>query len=98
MQTLGGELCAPEGPSDLAGLLFVPAAGVTFDTEGLGRRHRPRATRDLSFLHPRTRESSMPRPMWKGYLKLSLVSCSVALYNASSTSERVSFNTLNRKT
>ena len=40
----------------------------------------------------------MPRPYWKGYLKLSLVSCAVALYNASSASERVSFNTLNRKT
>ncbi|HTG23911.1 MAG TPA: Ku protein, partial [Reyranella sp.] len=40
----------------------------------------------------------MPRPSWKGYLKLSLVSCGVALYTASSSSERVSFNTLNRKT
>jgi DNA end-binding protein Ku len=40
----------------------------------------------------------MPRSTWKGYLKLSLVSCAVALYNASSASERVSFNTLNRKT
>jgi DNA end-binding protein Ku len=40
----------------------------------------------------------MPRPSWKGYLKLSLVSCAVALYNATSSSERVSFNTLNRKT
>ena len=40
----------------------------------------------------------MPRSSWKGYLKLSLVSCAVALYNASSASERVSFNTLNRKT
>lgn len=40
----------------------------------------------------------MPRSAWKGYLKLSLVSCAVALYNATSTSERVSFNTLNRKT
>lgn len=40
----------------------------------------------------------MPRSSWKGYLKLSLVSCAVALYNASSSSERVSFNTLNRKT
>lgn len=39
----------------------------------------------------------MPRSSWKGYLKLSLVSCSVALYTASSSSERVSFNTLNRK-
>jgi DNA end-binding protein Ku len=40
----------------------------------------------------------MPRSTWKGYLKLSLVSCAVALYNATSSSERVSFNTLNRKT
>src|ERR1700755_149376 len=40
----------------------------------------------------------MPRSTWKGYLKLSLVSCAVALYTATSPSERVSFNTLNRKT
>jgi DNA end-binding protein Ku len=39
-----------------------------------------------------------PRPSWKGYLKLSLVSCAVALYPASTTSERVSFRTLNRAT
>ncbi len=39
-----------------------------------------------------------PRANWKGYLKLSLVSCAVALYPASSTGERVSFNTINRKT
>lgn len=40
----------------------------------------------------------MPRSTWKGYLKLSMVSCAVALYNATSSAERVSFNTLNRKT
>jgi DNA end-binding protein Ku len=40
----------------------------------------------------------MPRSTWKGYLKLSLVSCAVCLYNATSSAERVSFNTLNRKT
>ncbi|MFT4079071.1 Ku protein [Rhodomicrobium sp.] len=39
-----------------------------------------------------------PRPYWKGYLKLSLVSCSVALYPATSGSERISFNWLNRAT
>jgi DNA end-binding protein Ku len=39
-----------------------------------------------------------PRPNWKGYLKLSLVSCSVALYPATSPSERVSFNQLNKNT
>ena len=39
-----------------------------------------------------------PRPNWKGYLKLSLVSCPVALYTAASTAERVSFHLVNRKT
>jgi DNA end-binding protein Ku len=39
-----------------------------------------------------------PRAYWKGYLKLSLVSCPIALYPASSGSERVSFNRINRKT
>ncbi|HEX8165441.1 MAG TPA: Ku protein [Beijerinckiaceae bacterium] len=38
------------------------------------------------------------RANWKGYLKLSLVSCAVALYPAASTSARVRFNTLNRAT
>ena len=40
----------------------------------------------------------MPRPTWKGYLKLSLVSCPVALFPATSTRERISFNIMNRKT
>jgi len=39
-----------------------------------------------------------PRPNWKGYLKLSLVSCSVALYPATSTSQRIRFNIINSKT
>ena len=39
-----------------------------------------------------------PRAYWKGYLRLSLVSCPIALYPASSLSEKVSFNRLNRKT
>ena len=39
-----------------------------------------------------------PRPNWKGHLKLSLVSCSVALYSATSISERIRFNIINRKT
>jgi DNA end-binding protein Ku len=39
-----------------------------------------------------------PRANWKGYLKLSLVSCEIALYPATTTSERVRFNRLNRQT
>ena len=39
-----------------------------------------------------------PRANWKGYLRLSLVSCPIALYPVSSLSEKVSFNRINRKT
>ncbi len=39
-----------------------------------------------------------PRPNWKGFLKLSLVSCSVALYPATTTNQRVSFNIINKNT
>jgi DNA end-binding protein Ku len=39
-----------------------------------------------------------PRSNWKGYLKLSLVSASIAIYPATSSSEKVKFNTLNRAT
>jgi DNA end-binding protein Ku len=39
-----------------------------------------------------------PRANWKGYLKLSLVSCPIALYPASSAAERVSFRQINKKT
>ncbi len=40
----------------------------------------------------------VPRANWKGYLRLSLVSCPIALYPASSYREKVSFNRINRKT
>lgn len=39
-----------------------------------------------------------PRPFWKGYLKLSLVTCPVAMMPATSESEKVRFHTLNRRT
>ncbi|RWB29109.1 MAG: Ku protein [Mesorhizobium sp.] len=39
-----------------------------------------------------------PRASWKGYLKLSLVSCPVRLYPATSASERISFNQLHKDT
>ena len=38
------------------------------------------------------------RAYWKGYLKLSLVTCPVALYPASSQSEKTRFHQINRKT
>lgn len=39
-----------------------------------------------------------PRANWKGFLKVGEVSCPVALYTAASTSDRIAFHTLNRKT
>lgn len=39
-----------------------------------------------------------PRASWKGYIKLSLVSCPVKMFPATSTSERISFNQLHKDT
>jgi DNA end-binding protein Ku len=39
-----------------------------------------------------------PRANWKGYLKLSLVSCPIALYPASSEREKIRFHQINRNT
>jgi Ku protein len=40
----------------------------------------------------------IPRAHWKGFLKLSLVSCPIALYPAVAKIERISFRQLNRET
>jgi len=39
-----------------------------------------------------------PRPYWKGYLKLSLVTCAVSLTPATSDREKIRFHTINRET
>ena len=39
-----------------------------------------------------------PRPYWRGYLKLSLVSCPVALYPASTQAEKTHFHQINTRT
>ena len=39
-----------------------------------------------------------PRPFWKGYLKLSLVTCPVSMTPAVSENEKIRFHTINRKT
>jgi DNA end-binding protein Ku len=38
------------------------------------------------------------RTVWKGHIKLSLVSCAVGLYPSTSSGGKIRFNTLNRKT
>ena len=39
-----------------------------------------------------------PRANWNGFLRLSLVTCPVALFPATSESEKISFNQINKKT
>jgi DNA end-binding protein Ku len=39
-----------------------------------------------------------PRAYWKGYLKLSLVSCPIALFPATSEREKISFHQINKST
>jgi DNA end-binding protein Ku len=39
-----------------------------------------------------------PRAYWKGYLKLSLVSCPISLFPATSEREKISFHQLNKET
>jgi DNA end-binding protein Ku len=42
--------------------------------------------------------ATAPRAYWKGYLKLSLVTCPIALYPASSQADKTHFRQINRKT
>src|SRR5437868_1583472 len=44
------------------------------------------------------RKMATGRAYWKGYLKLSLVTCPVALYPASSQADKTHFHQINRKT
>jgi DNA end-binding protein Ku len=39
-----------------------------------------------------------PRANWKGFLRLSLVTCPVALYPATSDADKISFNQINKNT
>jgi DNA end-binding protein Ku len=39
-----------------------------------------------------------PRAYWKGYLKLSLVSCPISLFPATSDREKISFHQLHKQT
>ena len=39
-----------------------------------------------------------PRAYWRGFLKLSFVSCPIALYPATSAAERIAFRQVNRRT
>jgi DNA end-binding protein Ku len=56
------------------------------------------ASISLKCVSDRMEEAVAPRAYWKGYLKLSLVSCPIALYPATSEREKISFHQLNKKT
>src|SRR5258708_319186 len=60
----------------------------------------PAATVRLKSVPPRNGvpRNMAPRANWKGFLRLSLVTCPVALYPATSESEKITFNQLNRQT
>ena len=45
-----------------------------------------------------TRFALSPRANWKGSLKIAALTCPVALYSATSTSDRIAFHTINRST
>src|SRR5688500_10388532 len=42
--------------------------------------------------------ATMPRAYWKGFLRLSLVSCPIALYPASTSAEKTHFHQINKRT
>lgn len=56
-----------------------------------GGGHRRRSDREAET----AASAAAGRPSWKGYLKLSLVTCAVALYPAETAAEKVTFVTLN---
>jgi DNA end-binding protein Ku len=66
---------------------------------GVGTRAQERKI-DLAVVSCGPEEIAMVarRAYWKGYLKLSLVTCPVALYPASTQSEKTRFHQINRKT
>src|ERR1700692_4572923 len=75
---------------------------------GSGRDHKARRARagESELSRPARLKSNCnrspppmaPTPNWKGFLRLWLVTCPVALYPATSDSEKISFNQINRNT
>src|SRR4029079_6836380 len=53
---------------------------------------------EFSQAHNKSEIVMAPRPYWKGSLKLSLVSCPVALYPATTSLEKTHFHMINKET
>src|SRR5262249_27986151 len=83
-----------------AGEPFPADGGVGLELAGIDQRtgDHSRYRAQIHLAHTVQEYPMAPRANWKGYLRLSLVSCPIALYPASSMSDKVSFNRINRKT
>src|ERR687888_1897909 len=62
----------------------------------MGRR-QPCTLQQHPMHRPEPKEFNM-RPYWKGYLKLALVSCPIALHAACSSAERIALRQINKAT
>jgi hypothetical protein len=90
---LKGSVPPPGSGKDWSGAIPV-APPYPFSTP------EPRTLRRCCAPEPEA-ESAMATPCrayWKGYLKLSLVTCPIALYPASSQAEKTHFHQINRRT
>ena len=56
------------------------------------------AIAEFSHERHRDQEQFMPRAYWKGYLRLSLVTCPIELFPATSQSEKTHFHQINKQT
>src|SRR3989442_2630754 len=76
----------------------MAAGGVGTSNGGHSCASEPPFRSNVRSSRSRGRTQMAPRPSWKGYLKLSLVSCPVALFPATTTRQRIRFNVINRET
>src|SRR6266446_3182712 len=94
--------CCPSEQGAIGDIIARPSRAECCECWGCSSSPRSQAfakTSAITCLSRTVQEYPMaPRANWKGYLRLSLVSCPIALYPASSLSEKVSFNRINRKT
>jgi Ku protein len=66
---------------------------------GTKQKQERQANDDVeSEFHPNGVRLVAPRAYWKGYLKLSLVSCPISLFPATSEREKISFHQLHKQT
>src|SRR5579871_6045839 len=71
----------------------MPMAGVYADVLG-----EPRQVPGVRIRLTRRQDQRMPRAYWKGHLRLSLVTCPIELFPATSQSEKTHFHQINTKT